>query len=121
VRLYLDTSVLGALLDLEGTRRVGLTRALLEAISARSHVGVISNFVQEELMQAPEKLRRAIRAEILDVEFELALEDEESALSFRPTNQCRSFLPDTATTCGTSPSRARAMWMRWSHGISVTS
>jgi predicted nucleic acid-binding protein len=82
VRLYLDTSVLGALLDREDARRVGLTRALLEAISARSNVGVISNVVQEELMQAPEEVRMAIRGEIRDVEFELVLEDEESRALF---------------------------------------
>jgi predicted nucleic acid-binding protein len=82
VRLYLDTSVLGALLDREDARRVGLTRALLESISARSHVGVISNVVQEELMQAPEEVRMAIRAEIRDVEFELVLEDAESRALF---------------------------------------
>ena len=82
MRLYLDTSVLGALLDREDARRVGLTRALLESISARSHVGVISNVVQEELMQAPEEVRMAIRAEIRDVEFELVLEDAESRALF---------------------------------------
>lgn len=82
MRLYLDTSVLGALLGFEDARRVGLTRVLLESISARSHVGVISNVVQEELVQASEEVRMAIRAEIRDMEFELALENEESRALF---------------------------------------
>ncbi len=78
VRLYLDTSVLGAVLDREDPRRVSVSRAVLQAIAAQTHAGVISNVVQEELEQAPEEARRMILSEIRDIEFDLVLESDES-------------------------------------------
>ncbi len=82
MRLYLDTSVLGAALDREDPRRVNVSQALLGAIAGQTHVGVISNVVQEELEHAPEPARAAILAEVRDIEFELVLESEESAVLF---------------------------------------
>jgi predicted nucleic acid-binding protein len=82
MRLYLDTSVLGALTDREDERRVAVTRRLLRGISGAVHEGVISNVVQEELEAAPEHLRSAILREIRRVEFELAVEDAESRILF---------------------------------------
>jgi len=78
VRLYLDTSVLGALTDREDQRRVALTRGLLQSIAQGDHEGVISNVVQEELEQAPTAIRRAILDEIGVIEFELVVENVES-------------------------------------------
>ncbi len=49
---YLDTSLLGAVLDRDDPRRVSVSRALLEAIAGQRHVGVISNVVEEELEQS---------------------------------------------------------------------
>lgn len=54
MKLYLDTSVLGAVLDQEDARRVAASNAVLQSIAARDHIGVISNVVQEELEQAPD-------------------------------------------------------------------
>jgi predicted nucleic acid-binding protein len=78
VRLYLDTSVLGAVLDRDDPRRVSVSRALLEAIAGQRHVGVISNVVEEELEQAPEAVREGILAEIRAIELELVVEGEDS-------------------------------------------
>ncbi len=82
MRLYFDTSVLGAVLDREDERRIAVTREFLQTIAAGTHVGVISNVVQEELEQAPAQVREAIIAEISGFEFELLLEDEESQRLF---------------------------------------
>jgi predicted nucleic acid-binding protein len=82
MRLYLDTSVLGAVLDREDPRRVTSSRTLLESIGAQSHAGVISNIVQEELEQAPDSVRDEILAAIFDIEFELVIESDESKSLF---------------------------------------
>ncbi len=82
MRLYLDTSVLGALLDHDDQRRVTISRTLLGSISAQVHVGVISNVVQEELEQAPDAVRGAILTSIRDIEFELVIESDESSSLF---------------------------------------
>lgn len=71
MRLYLDTSVLGALTDHEDPRRLALTRQLLRSVAEGIHDGVISNIVQEEL-----------EGEIQDIEFELVVEDEECRTLF---------------------------------------
>ncbi len=82
MRLYLDTCVLGALLDREDARRVNVSRSLLRTISAGEHVVVISNVVQEELGEAPAELQRVILDEIGTIEFDLVLEEEEGRILF---------------------------------------
>ncbi|HLE81493.1 MAG TPA: hypothetical protein VJA25_09390 [Dehalococcoidia bacterium] len=52
MRLYLDTSVLGALTDREDPRRVEVTRRLLRAVADGLHAGVLVNV----------RTRRAIHA-----------------------------------------------------------
>lgn len=82
MRLYFDTSVLGALTDREDPRRVEVTRRLLRAVADGLHWGVLSNVVQEELEQAPAELRREILPEIRVIEFELVVEDAASRRLF---------------------------------------
>ncbi len=79
MRLYLDTSVLGALTDRDDERRLAATVRLLSAVRNASHEAVISNVVQEELERAPSGLRRSILDEVRDIEFELITETVESA------------------------------------------
>jgi predicted nucleic acid-binding protein len=83
VRLYLDTSVLGAVLDHEDPRRVAVSRELLLAISVGKHAGLISNVVQEELAQASDQVRAGILAEMSNIELELTVEDLESRELFK--------------------------------------
>jgi predicted nucleic acid-binding protein len=78
LRLYFDTSVLGAVTDLEDRRRLQATRALLRATASGIHEGVISNVVEEEIRRAPPPVRQAILDALADIEFELAVEDDES-------------------------------------------
>ena len=79
MRLYFDTSVLGALTDRHDERRLAATRELLRAVRNAVHEAVISNVVQEELERAPADVRRSIIGEIRDIEFDLVTESVESA------------------------------------------
>jgi predicted nucleic acid-binding protein len=82
MRLYFDTSVLGALTDREDPRRIEVTRGLFQAVTDGIHDGLISNVVQEELGQAPADLRQVILQEVNRIEFELVTEDVESRTLF---------------------------------------
>ncbi len=82
MRLYLETSVLGALADREDPRRPALTRHLLRAIASGVHEGVISNVVQEEMERAPTEIRETLVAGIQATPLELVVEDEESRSLF---------------------------------------
>jgi 5-methylthioribose kinase len=82
VRLYFDTSVLGALTDPGDERPTGVTRRLLREVLDGVHTAVISNVVQEELERAPVEIRRAIVHEVREIEFELVAEGDESVRLF---------------------------------------
>ena len=79
MKIYLDTSVIGALYDLEMPRRVDITRALLDSIIDREHIGIISNIVLEEIERSPEELREKILTEIMGIPLQVITEDEQSA------------------------------------------
>ena len=79
MRLYLDTSVIGALFDEEIPQRVRITRDLLDLIVGGRHTGVISNIVLEEIDRSPEELKERLIKEIQKVPFQVIAEDENSA------------------------------------------
>src|SRR4030042_5546238 len=79
MRLYLDTSVIGALFDDEMPERTRITRELLDLIAEGKHVGVISNIVLEEIDRSPEELKKKLVKEIRKVPFQVIAEDENSA------------------------------------------
>ena len=79
MRLYLDTSVIGALFDVEMPERIRITRKLLDLIVQGKHVGVISNIVLEEIDQSPKELKKKLINEIGKVPFQIIAEDESSA------------------------------------------
>ena len=62
MRLYLDTSVIGALFDEEMPERIKITCALLESIVEGKHAGVISSVVLEEIDRCPEELSTSEQA-----------------------------------------------------------
>lgn len=80
VRLYLDSSVLGAVTDPGGERSPVVTRRLLDELRQGTHGAVLSNVVQEELERAPAEIQRAILDEVRAIEFELLTEDAEYSL-----------------------------------------
>jgi len=79
MKLYLDTSVIGALFDKEMPHRVSFTRALINSILEGKHIGVISNIVLEEIERSPHGLRAKLLDEIRGIPFQIVSEDEECA------------------------------------------
>lgn len=79
MRLYLDTSVIGALLDTEMPQRIDATRVMLNSIVEGKHIGVISNIVLEEIERGPEEIREKLMAKISTIPFQIISEDTSSA------------------------------------------
>jgi predicted nucleic acid-binding protein len=79
MRLYLDTSVIGALFDLEMPQRIEITRTLLDSIIEGKHTGIISNIVLEEIERSPEEFKEKLIAEMRKIPLEIISEDEASA------------------------------------------
>ena len=79
MRLYLDTSVIGALFDSEMPQRIEITRTLLRSIIERKHTGIISNIVLEEIERSPEEFKEKIIAEMRKIPLQIISEDEASA------------------------------------------
>jgi len=64
LKLYLDTSVLGAICDPGPEERLVATRRLLVGLSERRWEGYISTLVLEEVERAPESVREKIAIEL---------------------------------------------------------
>lgn len=79
MRLYLDTSVIGALLDTEMPQRIDATRVMLNSIVEGKHIGVISNIVLEEIERGPEEIREKLMVKISTIPFQIISEDTSSA------------------------------------------
>jgi predicted nucleic acid-binding protein len=79
MRLYLDTSVIGALFDSEMPQRMEITRTLLRSIIKGKHTGIISNIVLEEIERSPEEFKEKIIAEMRKIPLQIISEDEASA------------------------------------------
>jgi predicted nucleic acid-binding protein len=79
MRLYLDTSVIGALFDLEIPQRVEITRILLDSIVGGTHTGVISNVVLEEIERGTKELKEKLLSEMNRIPLQIISEDETSA------------------------------------------
>jgi predicted nucleic acid-binding protein len=79
MRFYLETSVIGALFDVEMPQRIEITRTLLDSIVSGTHIGVISNVVLEEIERGPEELREKLASEMSRIPLQIISEDEASA------------------------------------------
>jgi predicted nucleic acid-binding protein len=79
MRLYLDTSVIGAMSDEEMPERIRITRALLDSIVEGKHTGIISNIVLEEIDRCHEELKKKLVGEIQAVPVLVISENEYSA------------------------------------------
>ncbi len=71
MRLYLDTSVIGALFDSEMPQRIEITRTLLNSIVDGRHTGVISNIVLEEVERSPREFKEKLLVEMKAVPFQV--------------------------------------------------
>jgi len=79
MRFYLDTSVIGALFDVEMPQRIEITRTLLDSIVSGTHTGAISNVVLEEIERGPKELREKLVSEMSRIPLQIISEDETSA------------------------------------------
>lgn len=74
-RVYIDTSVLGAIHDVEDLPRVEVTKQLLKILKAKSEfTPFISNIVIEEIEKAPSDIRGDLKKIIMDIDVEILYE-----------------------------------------------
>ena len=66
-RLYLDTSVFGALFDEEDPERVALTRSVLRRIRHSPYQAFIGSPTLEEMALAPPRIRRALEGHVAEL------------------------------------------------------
>lgn len=78
MRLYLDTSVIGAVADEWPLNRKEVTKILLESIISNKHTGIISNVVTEEIEQSPGHLKKLLLEELNRIPLQLVEESVES-------------------------------------------
>lgn len=78
LKLYLDTSVLGAVCDPGPEERLAATRRILNGLRAGSWEGYISALVLEEVSRAHDSVRKKIAAVIENSSLTVLEESEES-------------------------------------------
>ncbi len=78
LRLYIDTSVLGGIFDIEDAKRVNTAGTLLRLIGDGIYDGYISRLTIEEVLAAPEKIHKKLQAKISDSGFRILEENAES-------------------------------------------
>jgi predicted nucleic acid-binding protein len=78
LRLYIDTSVLGALFDTEDPKRVEIAERLQQLIKEDIYEGFISGPTIEEVLKAPERIQKKLLTSIRDVHLTVLEETEES-------------------------------------------
>ena len=82
-RIYLDTSVFGAVCDPGPAERLLATRRVLEGLAQKRWEGFISTLVLEEVDRAPETVRGRITGELRTSEVTVLEESAESLLLVR--------------------------------------
>lgn len=117
MRLYLDTSVIGAMFDEEMPERIKITRALLESIVEGKHSGVISNIVLEEIDRCPEELKRKLVAEVQVLPVLVISEGENSAGLLEIYERRVLFAKGQGWICDTLQLLQSTVWMQWFLGI----
>lgn len=79
LRFYLDTSVLGAIFDIEDPERVEATRRLIEKIRKKEYRGYLSNLSINEALKSPEDIKDELVDIIKETGFAFLEETSESA------------------------------------------
>ena len=82
-RIYLDTSVFGAVCDPGPVERLLATRRVLDGLARKRWEGFISTLVLEEVERAPEAVRGRITSELRRSEVTVLEESAESLLLVR--------------------------------------
>ena len=77
LKVYLDTSVIGAIFDVEDTERVRVTESLLDKIKHGEYEGYTSNITLAEINKGPTKLKEHLTQKVRDTKLKILDEDEE--------------------------------------------
>ncbi len=80
LRLYIDTSVLGGIFDMEDPKRVNTAQLLLQSIKEGIYEGFISRLTIEEVFNAPEKIHLSLQNRIAETGFIVLEETEDSVI-----------------------------------------
>lgn len=119
-RLYVDTSVFGALFDEEDHERVKLTTVVLRRIKHAPFEAFIGTPVLEEISIAPLRLRVTLERQLKSLSPTLIEEGPASLrLAERRTWPPGLSLPRSGTTPDTLPLQRSAILTRLSPGTSV--
>jgi len=78
LRLYLDSSVLGATFDTESKERVSVTQGFLKWLSKRGHTACISGVTLEEIGKAPTRIRSGIEQTLRSLRLEILAETNDA-------------------------------------------
>ena len=78
LKLYVDTSVLGGLFDLEDVKRLNTVEMLLRSIKDGVYEGFISRLTIEEILEAPARIHEPLQARISESGFQILEETGES-------------------------------------------
>jgi len=78
LRLYIDTSVLGGLFDIEDSRRVNTAETLFRLIKDGVYEGFISLLTIAEILEAPDKIHEKLKDKISESGFIILEETDES-------------------------------------------
>jgi len=77
VSLYMDTSVLGGLFDIEDKKRVDTADSLIKLIKNEIFEGFISFLTLEEMVKAPYEMREKLRNTVTEAGLKILEETEE--------------------------------------------
>lgn len=77
VSLYMDTSVLGGLFDIEDKKRVDTADSLIKLIKNEIFEGFISFLTLEEMLKAPYEMREKLRNTVTESGLKILEETEE--------------------------------------------
>jgi len=67
LKVYIDTSVLGAILDIEDRHRVEISMNFLGMVKDKKIEGFITNISLEEIEKAPQEIRTQIRETVVQI------------------------------------------------------
>ncbi len=77
LKLYLDTSVLGGLFDIEDINRVNTDESLISAVRNNNYEGFVSFLTIEEISKAPQEIMNQLKDVIKDSQLQVLEESED--------------------------------------------
>jgi len=117
VKLYLDTSVLGAMFDTEPVGRKEMTQLFFQTVRKRRDTLYVSDLVLEEIDRAPDRIRFSLMTLVRQFQ-PFVLSESRESLSLAQEYVAARVIPAIhATTLGMSRSPLLPGVKRWFRGI----